>query len=88
MTNYAELDAAVLCVGECYQDAAPFTHMYWAEWALKLMAEGFRLEAPAVHYWRVGDRIYRRNVRKGTEHIFVLVDEYDYKGRQLGVWPD
>ena len=88
MTFQNDPDVGILCVGECYQDAPPFTHMYWAQWALALMNEGFTLAAPAVHYERDGDKIIRTNVRKNSTHIYVLVDEYDSKGRQLGVWPD
>jgi hypothetical protein len=83
-----DYDVGVLCVGECYQAGAPYTHMYWAKWALALMGEGFILAAPAVHYEREGDKIIRTNVRKDTQHIYVLTDEYDSKGRRLGVWPD
>lgn len=88
MTYNLGPDLGQVCVGNYYQDAPPFTHMYWANWALDLMAEGFKLCAPAVHYSREGDKIIRTNVRKGTTHIYVLVDEYDDKGQQLGVWPD
>lgn len=84
----ADYDVDQLCVGECYQPAPPFTHMYWARWALALMAEGFKLQAPAVLYERDGDKIVRTNVRNNRQHVYVLTDEYDSKGRRLGVWPD
>lgn len=82
------VDDEFLCVGTCYQDKHPFTHMYWAKWALALMGEGFTLQAPAVHYSQKGDMIHRTNVRKNRHHIFELKDEFDRHGRRLGVWPD
>jgi hypothetical protein len=77
-----------LCIGKCYQTARPFSHMYWAQWALSLMDEGFTLSAPQVDYQRDGDKIIRTNTKKNRQNIFLLVDEWDAKGRRLGVWPD
>jgi hypothetical protein len=88
MTIDYDPDLEDLCIGECYQPTMPHTKVYWAKWALELMAEGFTLQAPAVHYSRSGDLIYRHNVRKDTHHIYELKDVYDDLGRRLGVWPD
>jgi hypothetical protein len=88
LTIPRDFDREHLCIGVCYLPEKPFTHMWWARWALEFMAEGFELHAPAVHYKREGDKIIRTNVRKGFTHIYILTDEYDDDGRRLGVWPD
>lgn len=88
MDLQSDPDVELLCVGECYQENKPFTHMYWAKWALVLMAEGFTLRAPAVDYESQGDKIIRTNRWKNRQNIYILTDEYDSKGRRLGVWPD
>lgn len=90
MQNVYGVDAEVVCVGICYQPGPPFTHNYFSQWALDLMAEGFSLHGPEdkIVYRRDGDKVLKDNNMKGVTWLYVLVDEYDDMGRQLGVWPD
>lgn len=88
MTIDVENAATYPCIGRCDEPAPPHTRIWFAPWFIMFTGEGFKVETPAVHYVRDGVKVTRTNVRKDTQHIYVLTDEYDELGCRLGVWPD